>query len=257
MADSPRLTISLLGRFEVMLDSKPLTRFRTDKMRALLAYLVVEAEQVHRREMLAGLLWPDVPEEAARHNLSQTLLLLRQVLGDRTAATPFLLAEWQTLGFNPASDYSLDVALFQAEVTACIGGKTERLAAAEAQLLTQAVARYRGEFLSTPLQVNSLAFEEWLLLKQTQLHLLAVEALDALGRHHQSGAEFGLAAGYARRQIELDPLRESAHRQLMHAMALDGRRSEALAHYVVCKDLLAEELGIEPVPAVADGRPIG
>jgi DNA-binding SARP family transcriptional activator len=107
-----RLRISLFGNFEVILDGRPLIRFGTDKTRALLVYLVVEADRMHRRAHLAGLLWPDLPESAAHHNLSQSLLLLRRALGEKTAALPFLLASWQTLCFNPDSDYSLDMATF-------------------------------------------------------------------------------------------------------------------------------------------------
>jgi DNA-binding SARP family transcriptional activator len=74
VVDMAHLAVALLGHFEVTLDGQPMTHFRTDKMCALLAYLAVEADRVHRREMLAGLSWPEYPEAVARHNLSQTLL---------------------------------------------------------------------------------------------------------------------------------------------------------------------------------------
>ena len=51
---------------------------------------------------------------------------------------------------------------------------------------------------------------------------------------------------YARRQVELEPWRESAHRQWMRALALSGQRSAALAQYEACRRILAEELGVEP-----------
>lgn len=50
------LCVRLLGSFHVTLDGQPVTRFATDKARALLAYLAAEAERPHRREVLAGLL---------------------------------------------------------------------------------------------------------------------------------------------------------------------------------------------------------
>ena len=114
-----RLSISLLGRFQVTLDGEPVTTFESDKVRALLAYLAVEAEQPHRRERLAGLLWPERPERAARQSLSQALFNLRHASGDREATPPFLNVSSQTLGFNRASDYSLDVTAFTASLTAC------------------------------------------------------------------------------------------------------------------------------------------
>ncbi len=246
------LAISLLGQFEVSLDGQPVTCFGTDKTRALLAYLVTEADRVHRRAMLAGLLWPDFPEAAARHNLSQALLLLRQALGDKAqsskAAQSFLLANRKTLRFNPDSDHTFDVATFQAEISVCADYPPDQLSPADAQVLAQAVDCYRGYFLSTPLRVDSQAFEEWRLLKQTQLHLLALDGLDYLGQYYELRGEFGLVADYARLQIELDPLREAAHRRLMNALAQDNRRPEALAHYATCQALLAEELGIAPAP---------
>ncbi|MBN1261771.1 MAG: AAA family ATPase [Anaerolineae bacterium] len=245
------LEISLLGRFIVTLDDQPVTRFGTDKTRALLAYLIVERERAHRRAMLAGLLWPEVPEAAAHHNLSQALLMLRRILGDKSAppeAPPFLLTTRQTLRFNPASDYILDVTAFQTELATTASSTPEQLTPAHAQQLAQAVARYRGEFLSDPWQINSVAFEEWRLVKQTQLHLLVVEALGALVHYHLQHHEYPLAAHYAREQIALAPLHESAHRQLMLALALDGRRSEALVHYAACQTLLSKELGIAPAP---------
>ena len=51
-----QLSVRLFGSFEVTLEGQVVTAFKSDKVRALLAYLVVEAERPHRREKLAGLL---------------------------------------------------------------------------------------------------------------------------------------------------------------------------------------------------------
>ena len=50
-------------------------------MRALLVYLAVEADHPHRRQSLAGLLWPESDQDRARHALVQTLYALRRDLG--------------------------------------------------------------------------------------------------------------------------------------------------------------------------------
>src|SRR5438045_4862311 len=75
-----RLKLSLLGAFHAELDGSPVSDFDTEKTRALLAYVCVEASRAHRRDALAGLLWPEQPEEAARRNLRQALYKLRQLL---------------------------------------------------------------------------------------------------------------------------------------------------------------------------------
>ena len=113
-----RLSITLFGPLKVTLDGEAVG-FESDKVRALLAYLVVESEGPHRREKLAGLLWPDWPERAARNNLRHALAVLRKALRDRTprsdgeASSPWLDVTRQTVQFNAASDHSLDVADFE------------------------------------------------------------------------------------------------------------------------------------------------
>jgi DNA-binding SARP family transcriptional activator len=54
-----------------------------------------------------GLLWPELPDAAARHNLRQALANLRQALSDRTAQTPLLLIDREMIRLNPAGDYEL------------------------------------------------------------------------------------------------------------------------------------------------------
>ncbi|MBN2006097.1 MAG: transcriptional regulator, partial [Anaerolineae bacterium] len=113
-----RLSLSLLGPFQATLDGVPVTAFESDKVRALLAYLAVEHARPQRREMLAGLLWPDMAERAARTNLRHVLANLRTVLNDRDMEQPFLFASRQTLQFNVKSAYSLDVRTFTDAITA-------------------------------------------------------------------------------------------------------------------------------------------
>src|SRR5262249_37337188 len=107
-----RLSLALLGPLEVRLDGQPVTALAYDKVWALLAYLAIEADRPPRRDALIGLLWPDQPNQAARTNLRQALTQLRQALGDHAAQPPFLLIARETIQFNLASDYDLDVTAF-------------------------------------------------------------------------------------------------------------------------------------------------
>ena len=109
------LSVSLLGTYHVTRDGSLVSGFDTDKTRALLAYICVEALQAHRRESLAGLLWPEQSDEASRRSLRQALYKLRPLLGeeeeslDSAEGTPsgFLLITPQSVRFNPASDFPL------------------------------------------------------------------------------------------------------------------------------------------------------
>src|SRR3954454_9882158 len=85
------LSLCLLGGFRAERNGEPIATFESNKVRALLAYLAVEAGRPHQRSALAGLLWPDHPEELARTNLRHVLRQLRQTLPDQPGAPPILL----------------------------------------------------------------------------------------------------------------------------------------------------------------------
>jgi len=244
----PRLSLSLLGPFQATLDGEPVTTFESDKVRALLAYLAVEADRPHRREKLAGLLWPERPERNARQNLSQALFNLRRAIGDRDAEPSFLLVTHQAIQFNRASDHWLDVTAFEALLAACEAHPHRRLEACGscADRLQRAAALYRGAFLEGFSLGDSPAFEEWALLEGERFHRLALEVLRDLARCHERRGEYEPAIQYARRGVDLAPWQEETHRQLMRLLALRGQRGAALAQYESCRCILAEELDVEP-----------
>jgi DNA-binding SARP family transcriptional activator len=248
------MSIFLLGRFELTLNGASVTAIESDRGRALLAYLALEADHSHSREALAGLLWPDAPERAARQNLRQALYNLRRALdvadhnGAQHTGQHFLTVTPRDIQFNPASDHWLDVTAFSALLDACQAHAHRRLdACAECMdYLQGAVELYRGDFLAGFSLPDSDTFEEWRLFKQEELHRQAVDALSYLASYHERRHEYETAAHYLGRQLELEPWREEAHRQLMQVLALSGARSAALQQYEICRRILAEELGAKP-----------
>lgn len=82
----PRLALSLLGPFQARVGERAVVHFATDKARALLAYLALEADRPHRRDTLAALLWPEWDDAGARSNLRLALHRLRESL-DSTEPT--------------------------------------------------------------------------------------------------------------------------------------------------------------------------
>jgi len=236
-----RLEIRLLGPLQVKLDGKPLTGMRSDKVRGLLAYLCVEADKPHRREKLAGLLWPDYPEASARGSLRRALADLRQATGDEEADPPYLEITPQTIQLNRGSDTWIDATVFDK--------LTKKIRPADEQTLdgwAEAVELYQGEFMEGFSLADSPAFEEWILLNQERYQRLALETLQRLADSHEGSGEYDRALDYARRQLELDPTWESAHRQVMRSLALSGQREAAIAQFEACTRALASQLGVEP-----------
>jgi len=236
----PQLAIFLLGPFRVTLDGAPVTGFKSGKVRALLAYLTVEASRPHHREVLAGLLWPDWSDREALGNLRYALANLRQVIGDHAVRPPFLHITRDVLQFNADSDYRLDAATFTRLV------EREPARPATVDQLRQAVALYQGHFLEGFSLSDCPAFEEWALFTRERLTRQMLSALHHLTTRYAQRNDYTQAQTYAWRQLELAPWDEAAHQQLMRVLALGGQRSAALAQYAACRRLLAEELGVEP-----------
>jgi predicted ATPase len=244
------LSLQVLGALQARLDGQPID-CKYDKVRALLVYLAVEAERPHRREALLGLLWPELPEAAARNNLRQGLAVLRDALGDRTASTPFLLVNRAEVQFNQAADVALDVATFTRLLATCERHPHRRPETCKvcAEQLQQAVALYQGPFLAEFFLADSAPFEAWATIKREQLRQGMLAALAQLALYHERRGQYEVALTYVRRQLELEPWSEAAHRQTMRLYVLAGDRSAALAHYEACQRILAEELGVEPEEA--------
>ncbi|MBN1217800.1 MAG: tetratricopeptide repeat protein [Anaerolineae bacterium] len=242
------LAIYLLGGLQVILEGEPVTDFATDKARALLAYLAVEAERPHRRDVLAGLLWPEQTQAKARHNVRQTLSYLRQALGEGGDVDVFLLVSRETVQFNPNCSYWLDITAFKDLVRTCQTHRHRRLTTCPACLerMEQMDGLYCGEFLAGFSLDDSSTFEEWVSLEREWLHREMIDALAHLANYYERCGDFKKARHYAWRQVALEPWREEAYRQLMRLLALDGQRSAALVQYETCRRILAEELGVEP-----------
>ena len=111
------LALSLFGPFEATLDGAVITTFESTKARALLAYLAAEADRPQRREALAGLLWPDWPQQSAMSNLRYALADLRKNIGDREAQPPFLLISRDSIQLNREADIWADVRQFETKIS--------------------------------------------------------------------------------------------------------------------------------------------
>jgi WD40 repeat protein/DNA-binding SARP family transcriptional activator len=244
-----KLAISLLGAFHVTRQGTTLTNFKYDAARALLAYLAFTPDTPHRREALAGLLWPDEPDATALTYLRRVLHQLRTVLGDHEAEAPLLLVTRTSIQMQ-GTRAEIDVSRLRNVIAACHAHPHTALEQCPDCIakLRQAVDLYRGEFLQGFFLQQSNAFEEWLLFSREYLHRQMVEILHALTVYYQEAGKYEQMYVFAQRLLALEPWRESTHRQLMIALASSGQRTAALAQYESCRQILARELNVEPDP---------
>ena len=224
----PTFELKILGGFELFAADGREISIRSKNLRALIAYLALNADRPHEREMLAGLLWGDRFEAQARQSLRQALLTIRTRLGDGVADV--LDADSRTVTWNSAAA-RVDAIDFERH--------------SDAENMEAAAAIYRGELLAG-LNVSSETFNIWLLRERAKLNELACDGLQRLGGKMLESGDGAAAIVTARRAIELEGMREPGHRLLMSAFAVAGRHAEALVHYQVFVEMLQAELGAEP-----------
>ena len=214
--------LELLGVARVVRDGlalEPLDR----RSAGLLAVLALDGPTPRSR--LAGLLWPDSPEDAARANLRQRLKRLRTALGDE------LVVPDDILRLRP--DVLVDAV--QLESLAFTGEYNAAL-------------KLEGELLSGFDFDDSPELEEWLIAARERLETARREALSAEAARLEEAGDSSAALRFALELLELDPLSEEAHRQVMRLHALRGDRGNALRTFERCRAVLREELGLEPLP---------
>ncbi len=219
-------------------------------MRALLAYLAVEAAHSHYRESLAALLWSDQSPDTARHSLRQALSTLRRTIGDQRVTPAFLRIDRGRIGVNLNASIWLDVEAVQSHLEESYTHPHADIESCHPRIrhLEEAVALYRGDFLEGLIVGDGVEFEDWVLIRREQLRAQILTALHHITRHYLHRGKYAYAQRYALRQVEIEPYREEAHRELMRTLARSGQRSAALAQYETCRRIMAEELGVEPDP---------
>jgi DNA-binding SARP family transcriptional activator/predicted ATPase/Tfp pilus assembly protein PilF len=239
-----RLTIYTLGQLTIWLDDCPLTSLSSRTAEALLVYLICEKRPLSR-QFLADFLWDERTPERAAANLRTLLTMMRKSLGS------FLQITRQSVAFDFDSDYWLDAVALEDRLTTLepvlqgqINLDEEKLTA-----LQTAVNLYQGNFLEGFYLTESRGFEEWMLLTQERLQRQIQAALQQLVSHCLANGLYEQGIVYANRLLALEPFYEAGHRQLMWLLVRSGQRNAALHQYHSCRQILAEELAVEPAPA--------
>jgi DNA-binding SARP family transcriptional activator len=220
------LIVQILGRFTVSVDGKvidlPLRSAQT-----LLAYLILNVGKTHRREQLAGLLWPNTDEANAKGSLRHTLWRLRKALGSQDG----LLVDDLTIGFDPQADYWLDAQ--------ALGARPAPDASVDA--LLKVVAAYGGEFLPG-------FYDDWIVLERERLRTSYEAWMGQLLEKLQAEQRWADVLEWGERWIALGHTPEAAYRALIVAHVQCGDSAAAALTYRRCVDALRADLGVDPSP---------
>lgn len=215
--------VQLLGPLTVLQEGQVVAV--PEGCKKLVAFVALQGRIVDRR-FAAGSLWPDSPDDRAAGNLRSVMWRLRGAgirLLDSDKANVFLRERTTT-----------DVGALGAWADRLIAGSpTERdLRLAE----------------GTPSAADLLPgwYDEWVVFERERIRQRVLHALEVLSRLLCKAERYGEAIDVAMEAIEIEPLRESAHRVLAEAHLAEGNRIEARRTYFAYRTLLMTELGVEP-----------
>ncbi len=227
----PLLQFRLLGGCEIRWDSGPRIKISIRKAQALLAYLAVQSGKTTSRETLANLLWSDRGDKQAYGSLRQTLTVLRKAL-EPVEPSP-LIVEKDDIYLDLSA---IDVDAFTLTQLHTNGNDLE---------LETAAALYRGDLLEG-FTLPDPVFDEWLEGARREYRQAGIRVLAQLLKLKTTKEAHEDAILCAQRLLNLDPLQESIHRDLMDLYVRVGQRNSALHQFELCRDLLERDLAVPP-----------
>jgi DNA-binding SARP family transcriptional activator len=218
--------LHLLGAFRLECGAQEI-RFQRRKTASLLAYLALQPDR-HTRDELAALFWGDYPDSEARRSLRVALSGLRSALGNE-----IIIVDGDTVQANPTFPLCCDAIAFQSYAA-------RFLAEAPFDVAASFIDLYNGDLLP--------GFDdEWIPPLRERLRSLYLEALLHTTQQMRSHSDYEHAIELARRVLASEPSNERAHQHLLFCHMALGDRAAALHQYEICRQVLHDDLGVEPL----------
>ena len=245
--DDRAVEFRILGPLEVR-DGDRVLPLGIRQQRALLALLLLRANEVVPRDRLIDELWGEQPPRTAVKALQGHVWTLRRLVEpDRAPGSAGSVLVTRGDGYElRIEDGQLDLERFESlrreGRSALELGKPNKAS----ELLREALALWRGPPLAD-FAYDAFAEAEIARLEELRLSALEdrIDADLACGRHADLAGELDALT-------REHPLRERVRGQLMLSLYRAGRQADALAVYQAGRAALVDELGIEPGPALRE-----
>jgi DNA-binding SARP family transcriptional activator len=212
--------LTLLNSFELVCDGAKVQLPMS--VQRVIAFVALHDHPL-LRPYVAGSLWLDTPEERAHANLRSALWRLHRS-GDHV-----IEADGQLLRLDAA----VVVDLTEAETLA------RRILHEDQGALDLAPEALAGDLLPD-------WYDDWVVIERERFRQLRLRSLDVLCERLTQAGRLGEALDAGLFALAGEPLRESAHRALVRVHLAEGNAADAIRQYRLCRQLLKDQLGIEP-----------
>ncbi|MDK1492315.1 BTAD domain-containing putative transcriptional regulator [Sinorhizobium sp. 7-81] len=236
------MRIRLLGDLTVVSPSDEPVKFTTRKTALVFAALVLSGGRGVRRASLADAFWPGRGLAQARNSLRQALVDIRRAFPAGNCAAIDIETDLETISLAAGSGEA-DIWVFDRLIER---GGIGNLAAAEL---------YRGDLLAEISIPEEL--EQWFQPHVSSYRQKALQLVDRLSRDLEPGGDRagGDTGGVqacerlAERLLASEPAAEEAHRAMIRLYQRRGQANAAMRQYLLCREALQRELGVEPEAA--------
>lgn len=233
--------IRLLGPLEVVLEGR-LVEVRGRRERAVLALLAVEVGRPVAIPRLGELLWGEAPPRTADKTLQTFVSRLRHVLGD----VPDRLVRRERSYLLDLPTEATDLGRFRRLVGSAAEASSLGDGGAVVEALLAALALWRGEHPADLGSTPAAHAVEQLIQSERSA------AVEALVTARLATGDLEAAIADAEAELLRHPEHEPLWALLMRAQAAAGQPAASLETYERCRRWLADELGLDPSPALAD-----
>jgi LuxR family transcriptional regulator, maltose regulon positive regulatory protein len=239
------LTIKVLGHVDIYRDpSKPFApdAWTTRRSRDIFCYIATRKNRRVAKDILIEEFWGDEDLATIEKNFHPTISHIRKALNSRQALKQnFIVFRDGSYQLNPEYTYSIDSEDFLGFIAAAEQAKRDQDAESLRKNLESALVLHRGDFMEG-------SYEDW---AEEQRHFYKEQltrVLNGLAKLSVTEKRWNDALRYANETLVLDPYREDLHRLVMKVLAAQSKSSAVRKHYDSMRDLLRDELGVDPSP---------
>jgi DNA-binding SARP family transcriptional activator len=239
------LAINMLGPAEIYRDPSDTLKdaWRLTKALHILCYIASRRNRRAPKDTLVDLFWEDAEPETVAKNFHPTISHMRKALNaGQVVKKDFVLYREGAYLLNPQYQYQIDTEEFERLLADAREARRSSDAEGAAQLLTEAIRLYRGDFLEE-------FYYNWIEELQSYYSDLYLEALKELIAYHSERADHNEVIRYGQMILQRDAYQEEVHCQVMEAHVRSGNRAAAIEQFDGLRRMLRRELGVEPLPA--------
>jgi len=219
----------------------PASVWGSQQTRTILKVLLTRRGHVVSTDQLADILWPEDDSDTALNRLHVRVSQLRRALDSKTPSA-YIRTYKSGYSFNPDADCWIDAVEFEARAEWGRRCQRDDNPSDAITAYETACALYRGDFLEEDL------YEDWAFVERERLRERFLTTLTELAECYARQGRYRHAIARCRQVLAADCYREAVYVRLMLYHYYAGEQAQALRAYERCRQILSDELGVEPLP---------